>query len=88
MEVKVTKRRQPVYLNWFEIKDWHPSTSGPIIGKWQYIVESTKGKISIVERLDEKTLWEIYCLEGHMFEKVEKYDSYEEAEAAARTYLK
>lgn len=57
IEVKVNKRKQPVYLNWFEIKDRHPSSSGPIIEKWQYIVESQRGKISIVERSDEKILW-------------------------------
>jgi hypothetical protein len=90
IEVKVTKRKRPVYLNWFGIKDRHTS-SGPIIGKWEYNIESSKGKISIVEFpdyfKDGRPLWKIYCLEGQLFENVEKFDSYDKAESAVKKYL-
>jgi hypothetical protein len=90
-EVKITKRKQSVYLNWFGIKDRHTSTSKPIIGKWENIVESSKGKIGMVEFKDYfkdgRSLWGIYCLEGRLFEKVERFDSYKKAESAAKKYL-
>jgi hypothetical protein len=77
--IKITKRKYAVYLNWYEVNDWQIA-SRPIIGKWQYIAESSKGKISIVELSDYfnngKAIWEIYCIEGHIFEKVKRFDSY------------
>jgi hypothetical protein len=71
-EVKITKRKHHVYVSWIGIKDIHtPSSTGQIIGKWQYLAESPKGKISIVELSDYfsdgKTLWDIYYLEGQLF---------------------
>jgi hypothetical protein len=90
-EVKITKRKHTVYLNWFGIKGRHTSSIGPIIGKWQYVAESVKGKIGIVELpdyfKDGKTVWEIYSLEGQLFEKIERFDSYEEAESTVKRYL-
>jgi hypothetical protein len=90
IEVRVTKRKQPVYLNWFSINIRHTFPC-PIIGKWEYIAESSKGKISIVKfpdyYKDGRPLWKIYCLEGQLFNKVERFGSYDEAEAAAIKYL-
>jgi hypothetical protein len=91
-EVKMTKRKHHVYVSWIGIKDIHtPSSTGQITGKWQYLAESPKGKISIVELLEYfrpgKTLWGIYCLEGQLFKRIERFNSFYEAEAAAKSYL-
>lgn len=63
----------------------------PIIGKYQYIIRSPKGTISIVELpnyfRDGVTLWEAYCIEGDHFTDVLRYNSYTEAEIDARRYL-
>ena len=62
---------------------WH-KTIPEIIGKHQYIYSSDKGKISLVLLPnyfhDEIDLWEIYSLEGELFEDVERFESKEEAE--------
>lgn len=75
-----------------ELKTYtHHHLTGQITGKWQYLAESPKGKISIVELLDcfrpGKTLWGIYCLEGQLFKRIERFNSFYEAEAAAKSYL-
>lgn len=56
----------------------------PVLGKWQYICSSEKGKISCVELLhyfhiDESTIWEIFCLEGELFEDTERFPTKDEA---------
>jgi len=49
------------------------------------------GEISIVKfpvyYKDGRPLWKIYCLEGQLFKKVERFGSYDKAEAAAIRYL-
>jgi len=47
-----------------------------------------KGLISLIEpcRATMNT-YEIYCLEGDLFEDVERFDSLDAAEAAIRSYL-
>jgi hypothetical protein len=58
-----------------------------------YIYESDKGdkKISLVELpnyfLDTKTLWEIYCLKGQIFQDIERFSSKEEAEERIKELL-
>jgi hypothetical protein len=56
-----------------------------------YIVESSRGKIGMVEFQDYfkdgRSLWGIYCLEGHLFGNVERFDSYDKTESAGRKYL-
>lgn len=56
----------------------------PPVGEWQYIYSSKKGKISLIELpdyfRDGQTLWEIYSLEGDLFDDIERFDSKEKAE--------
>jgi len=64
----------------------------PIIGKYQYIYSSEKGKISLIELLhyfyvDQSTLWEIYCQEGNLFDDVERFTTKEEAETRIKELL-
>ncbi len=65
--------------------------SKPIVGKYQYIYSSEKGKISLVEFPDYfndgVTIWEIYCLDGDLFEDVERFTSFEKAEKKVKEYL-
>lgn len=62
-----------------------------VIGKYQYIYSSDKGKISLIELpnyfQDKKNLWEIYCLEGMLFEDIERFDSKEDAEVRIKDVL-
>lgn len=63
----------------------------PVVGKWQYIYSSKKGKISLVELpnyfLDGYTFWETYSLEGDLFEDIERFETKEDAEEVIRKYL-
>jgi hypothetical protein len=60
-------------------------------GKYQYILESSKGMISLIElpnySKDGETWWEIYCLNGNLFEDVERFTTKELAIATAKEYL-
>ncbi len=84
MKVEVSRRQHPIWDNWFRIKEKLPYYDRPLVGRWQYIYESEKGKISLIELPnyfhDGVTLWEIYCLEGDVFEDIERFGSKEEAE--------
>lgn len=50
-----------------------------LFGKHQYIFSSDKGKISLVYLMDpfmdDENYWEIYSLEGNLFEDVERFKS-------------
>jgi hypothetical protein len=54
-----------------------------MVGEFQYVYSSKKGAISMVEFLnyfnDGKNFWEIYCLEGNLFEDVERFPTKEKA---------
>ena len=56
----------------------------PIISKYQYIYSSGKKQISLIKLLnyfhDRKDFWEIYSLEGNLFEDVERFPTKKEAE--------
>ena len=62
-----------------------------IFGKYQYIYTSDKGEISLIKLVnyfrDGKDLWEIYCLEGKLFEDVERFDTKKEAVVKTKKYL-
>jgi hypothetical protein len=86
MKINVTKRVHPIWLEFEAINRINPEMPLPpsILGKYQYIYESEKGSISLVELpnyfMDSITLWEIYSLEGNLFEDIERFNSKEEAE--------
>jgi len=62
-----------------------------LIGRWQYIYSSSKGKISLIKLLNylenKKHLWEIYCLEGNLFEDIKRFNSKIEAEKSIKKIL-
>ena len=54
-----------------------------MFGKYQYIHSSPKGEISLIELTNDlygDFRWEIYCLEGDLFEDVKRFKTKEEAE--------
>ena len=61
------------------------------IGRWQYIYSSSKGKISLIKLPnyfgDGQDFWEIYSLEGDLFEDVERFKTKKEAEEKIKNYL-
>ena len=61
-------------------------------GADHHAYSSDKGKISMVLLknyfLDGRDFWEIYCLEGDLFEGVERFDTIEEAEQRIVGYLR
>ena len=84
-----------IHLGWQQMDDAHQrgqvlNIQSPI-GKYQWIFSSEKGKISLVELpnyfRDGKTLWEIYSLEGNLFEDIDRFDSFEEAEKKCKELL-
>lgn len=90
--ISIEKREHPV---WLEYQDFQSNLIKPklpsVIGQYQYLVKSEKGIISIVELpnyfSDGITLWEIYCLEGNLFEDVERFHSYDDALEQTKQYL-
>ena len=62
-----------------------------IFGKYQYIYTSDKGEISLIKLInyfrDGKDLWEIYCLDGGLFQDVERFDTKKEAVVKTKKYL-
>lgn len=50
--------------------------------------KTEKGEISLVEPCGiTQNTFEIYCINGNLFEDVERYDSLEQAESSIKTYL-
>ena len=86
-EIHVEKRIHPVYEELREMK-----TIRPIIGKYQYIYSTEKGKISLIVLPDYFhdgiDLWEIYVLEGKFFDDVERFGTKEEAVKRIKSLLK
>lgn len=74
-------------------KEWEDSQVPfrQIFGKWHYIYSSDKGEISLIQLpnyfMDGKTIWEIYSLEGDLFEGVERFTTKREAEVQIKKYL-
>lgn len=96
--MKVTKKIHPIWTEYktFEVtipKQYRHPIRRPIVGKYQYIYESDRGdkKISLIELPnyfgEGVTLWEIYSLEGELFEDVQRFKSKEEAEKKIAEYL-
>lgn len=62
-----------------------------LFGEFQYIFSSVKGKISCAELLElfgSKMYWEIYCLEGKLFEDIERFPTFEQAKEKCKEFLK
>jgi len=59
-------------------------------GQWQYIFSEKKNKISLVRLFHpftEHWFWEIYCLEGDLFEDVERFITKKKAEIRIKEIL-
>ena len=80
-----------VWAEWERLKEKNPQILKPIIGKHQYIFSGINGKISCVELkdyfMDGQDLWEIYCLEGNLFEDIERFNTLEDARERCRLLL-
>lgn len=78
------------YAEWEEAKE-RGINIRQLFGKYQHIFSSEKGKISLVllkdYLFDGRDTWEIYCLEGKLFEDVERFDTKEEAKKRVRELL-
>lgn len=60
-----------------------------LFGRYQYICSSKKGWISCaaITNMYQKLEWEIYCLEGNLFEDVIKCKSSKDALKKAEEFL-
>jgi hypothetical protein len=62
-----------------------------LTGEFQYIFSSEKGVISLVQFInyfgDGKNFWEIYCLEGNLFEGTERFPTQEIARMRIKELL-
>ena len=74
--MEIEKRR---HLIWGKLDKITNKSLKPPVGEYQYIYSTTKGKISLIELpnyfRDGITLFEIYCLEGELFEDIERFKS-------------
>ena len=88
--MKITQKIHKIFEELEKLKEEEKEIK--IVGKWQYIYENEKGEISLIELpnyfLDNKTLWEIYCLKGGLFDDVERFESKKEAEKRIKELLK
>lgn len=84
--MKCEKREHPIYK---ELKN--AESAFKFVGRWQYIYSSEKGKISLIYLpnylRDGINLWEIYCLEGDLFDDIERFKSKSEAEKRIKEML-
>jgi len=88
--MKIIKRIHPIYEEYEKAKK--QGMKIPILtGKYQYIYKTEKGEISLVLFKnyfnDGKDFWEIYCLNGKLFEDVERFATKIEAEKQIKKYL-
>lgn len=92
--VSIQKREHKIWIEWQQYKDRLPvhMRNHCTVGQYQYIVKSKLGTISIVELpnyfMDNVTLWEIYSLEGNLFEDCPRFKTYEEALKESKKYLR
>ena len=88
--MKIEKRIHNTYIEWKLAKS-RGITLPSLIGKYQYIYSDTKGSISLIELKayfkEEEDLWEIYCLDGELFEDVERFNSKDDAEKRIKELL-
>ncbi len=67
--IEVTLRDHPAYT---EGMSFSP-VMARITGTNQLLASSSKGKISIIRGMTSFGLYEIYCLDGDLFEDIERY---------------
>lgn len=93
MLIKTSKRIHPTYVEFENLVKSGKLQSRYLneIGKFQYFYESDKGEISLIKLnaiIRSGFLWEIYCVDGNLFEDVERFDTKKEAEKRIYQLLK
>ena len=62
-----------------------------IIGKYHYIFSNSRGRISLIKEIrthnQSPSFWEIYCLDGNLFEDCERFPTKEKAIEKTKEYL-
>jgi len=89
MTIKCKKIIHRGYLEWENAKD-RGIYLQQYFGKWQYLYSSKKGLISCVfltDPFEKNGYWEIFCLEGNLFEDVERFATKKQAREKALEYL-
>lgn len=84
-----SKRIHNIWNERAKLKEKNPDYTLPsTLGKFHYFFESDKGKISMISSPNYfkkgETLWEIYCLQGKLFEDTIRFQT----EKAARKKIK
>lgn len=86
MGENVMKIEKRIHRGWIELKkmrEIYPDFT-QFIGKYRYVYSNEKGCISLIELanylMDGRVFWEIFCVEGTLFEDVERFDTKEHAE--------
>jgi len=91
--MKVEMKEHIIYKEWKKAKEEYKKMKLPlIIDRWQYIYSSEKGKISLIKCLNYfhkgHDFWEMYCLEGNLFEDTERFSTKKDAEKTIKLLLK
>lgn len=90
--MKIEKVEHSIYKEWNKAKEQYKEMKLPLlVDRWQYRYSTGKGTISLIKLLnyfnDNKDFWEIYCLDGNLFEDVERFDTKTEAEVRIKELL-
>lgn len=90
-EIKIEKRIHQGYTEWEKAKN-EGTEFTQLFGRYQYLYSSKKGCISLIQLKNYfkqgEDLWEIYTIEGNIFEDVERFSTKKEAEKTIYKYLK
>jgi len=74
--MKVERKEHPLY------KEFSGDPLRSPAGRWQYLYSSPQGKVSLIKLVGTTSgveVWEIYCLEGGLFEGTIRFGNKEEA---------
>lgn len=78
------------YLEYLEISKKEPKLTNHF-GKYQYHFISDLGEISLIELPNYydngNTIWEIFCLNGNLFEDTIRFNSFNEAKEKCKELL-
>ena len=90
-KIKISIRIHPGYKEFEEMKKQGLGNL-QMLGKYQYIYSLENKKISLVQfknyREEGDNFWEIYCLEGKLFEDTERFGTKIEAQTRIVKLLK
>ena len=88
--MKTEKKIHKGYVEFKEMKKMYGDYP-QIIGKYHYIFSNSRGKISLIKQIRRHVglgiFWEIYCLDGNLFEDTERFSTKEKAIEKVKEYL-